>query len=129
MATRIASGPCIWPMLLTYTIIIHKYPVVCLQKKVWTRYKPSHSDIQNDHPWGCPAYVLEPRLQDKKKLPEWMLISRRDQYSGDYPLHENTVVLARNLYTENISPEFNLVFDDYFDTFHAGEDQEPLFWS
>ena len=31
--------------------------------------------------------------------------------------------------TGNISPKFNLVFDDYYDTVHAEKDQEPPIWS
>ena len=37
--------------------------------------------------------------------------------------------LGRNLQTSNISHQSNFVFDDYFETVHAGEDQEPQFWS
>ena len=48
---------------------------------------------------------------------------------GTFSLNESTVGLARNLKTGNISPQFNLVFDDYFETVNALEDQEPRVWS
>ena len=37
--------------------------------------------------------------------------------------------LVRKLHTGNTIPNFNLVFDDYFETVHTGEDQEPPVWS
>ena len=30
----------------------------------------SHSHFQDMHVWGCPSYILEPRLQDGHKLPK-----------------------------------------------------------
>ena len=39
------------------------------------------------------------------------------------------MVLVRNLQSGKISHKVNLVFDDYFETVHAGEDQEPPCWS
>ena len=94
-----------------------------------TRYKSSHSALHNDKLWGCPEYVLEPRLQDGNKLPKWMPSYRRDKYLVAYPLYSSTVGLVRNLQTGNISPQFHLVFDDYFENFRVGEDQEPPVWS
>ena len=30
-----------------------------------------HRDISRAHVWGCPAFVLDPKLQDGKKIPKW----------------------------------------------------------
>ena len=48
---------------------------------------------------------------------------------GSSPLHDSTVGLVRNLKTGNITPRFNLVFDNYFDHVHAVEDQKHPVWS
>jgi hypothetical protein len=32
---------------------------------------PSYNHLRRLHVWGCPAYVLEPKLQDGKKIPKW----------------------------------------------------------
>jgi hypothetical protein len=37
--------------------------------------------------WGCPAYVLDPKLQDGKKLPKWTTRSRRGQFLGILNTH------------------------------------------
>ena len=55
--------------------------------------------------------------------------SRRAEYLRVYHLHANTVVLVINLQTDNISTQFHLVFDEYIETVHVIEDQEPPVWS
>ena len=77
---------------------------------------------------GCPAYVLDPRRQDGHKLPKWQPQSRQVQYLGASPLHASTVGLVRNLYTGHISPQFHVVYDDFFETVHATAEQEPTEW-
>ena len=33
--------------------------------------QPENGAIVRSRVWGCPAFVLDPRLQDNKKLPKW----------------------------------------------------------
>ena len=88
-------------------------------EEVWKRYKSSHSNLHNAHPWIYPAYVLEPRLQYRNNLPTWIPRSIRYQYLEASKLHTSTVGLVRNLQTGNIRPQFHLIFDDYCETVHA----------
>ena len=39
--------------------------------EVFSGTKLSHNALQSENTWGCPAYVLDPKLQDGKKLPKW----------------------------------------------------------
>jgi len=78
--------------------------------------------------WGCPAYVLDPKLQDGRKLPKWQSISRRGQYVGKSPKHLSTVHLVRNLSTGSIGPQYHLVFDNWFETIHVTGDEPPPQW-
>ena len=32
----------------------------------------SFAHLECSHVWGCPVYVLDPKLQDGKKLPKWL---------------------------------------------------------
>eukprot|EP00970_Alexandrium_tamarense_P017831 scaffold11668_cov152-Alexandrium_tamarense.AAC.1 len=41
-----------------------------------TRTKANHRDLLRTHVWGCPVYVLDPKLQDGKELPKWNRRSR-----------------------------------------------------
>jgi hypothetical protein len=47
---------------------------------------------------------------------------------GASPLHASTVGLVRNLRTQHISPQFHVVYDDLFETVHAGTDTPPASW-
>ena len=93
-----------------------------------TKSKSSHIALNNANPCWCPTYVLEPRLQHGEKLPKWMPRSRRAQYWVSSHPHASTVVLVKNLQNVNIIPQLNMVFDDYFETLHSSEYQEPPVW-
>ena len=36
-----------------------------------TKTKADHKDLLRSHVWGCPVFVLDPKLQDGKKIPKW----------------------------------------------------------
>ena len=38
--------------------------------EMYTSSKLDMSHLQNEKTWECPAYVLDPRLQDAKKIPK-----------------------------------------------------------
>ena len=38
--------------------------------EMWTRVKSRYSILINSHPWGCPVYVLDTKLQDGQKIPK-----------------------------------------------------------
>jgi hypothetical protein len=44
---------------------------------------------------------------------------------GESPLHASTVALARNLQTGSITPQFHVVFDNFFETVNANETEPP----
>ena len=47
-----------------------------------TSAKSDHCDLLMSHVWGCPVYVLEPKLQDGKKLPKWNCRACMGQFLG-----------------------------------------------
>ena len=65
-------------------------------------------------------YVLDPKLQDGKKLPKWQPHSRRGQFLGFSLDHASNVGLIRNLRTGFISPQFHVVHDENFETVSRG---------
>ena len=86
-----------------------------------------HRDLRRAHVWGCPVYVLEPELQDGKKLPKWNRRARMGQFLGFSKQHSSLVALVRNLHTNYVSPQYHLVFDDKFDTiFQESKTEEEL---
>ena len=78
--------------------------------------------------WGCPVYVLEPTLQDARKLPKWQPRSRRGQYMGLSPFHASNVALVRNLHTGSIGPQYHVVYDNWFETVHVDGSEPPPEW-
>jgi hypothetical protein len=109
----------LWPFAVEYAAFIwnhlpredtHLSPV-----EIFTGTKSrDYSNILRTHVWGCPVYVLDPRLQDGKKVPKWQPRSKRGQFLGFSPDHSSTIGRIRNVSTGNVSPQFHIVYDDYF---------------
>jgi hypothetical protein len=91
---------------------------------------PRHK-LRDIHVFGCPTYVLDPTLQQGKKLPRWQPRSRRGVFVGLSPHHSSDVPLILNLSTGSISPQFHVVFDDSFSTVMSvtSEEEPPSFWN
>ena len=93
--------------------------------ELWTGQLFENFDhLKHLHVFGCPAYVLEPTLQDGKKLPRWVARTRRGQYLGLAPDHASTVGRIRNLLTGHVSPQFHVVHDDWFTTVPNANDAD-----
>lgn len=86
-----------------------------------TQTKADHRDLLRTHVWGCPAFVLDPALQDGKKIPKWNARSRIGQFLGFSEDHSSSVALVRHLKTGHVSPQFHIVVDDKFQTVYGGE--------
>jgi Reverse transcriptase (RNA-dependent DNA polymerase) len=122
----------LWPLAVDHAVWLHnntpKPDTRFSPEELWCKSKSQHSDLQRMHVWGCPTYVLDPRSQDGKKIPKWDPRARRGQFVGISPLHASHVGLIRNLRTNNISPQFHVVYDDFFATVHADEAEAPPEW-
>ena len=122
----------LWPLALDHAIYLHNHTPSQASgrcpEELWTSTSSSYSALTHARVWGCPAYVLDPRLQDGKKIPKWQPKSRRGQYVGASQLHASSVGLIRNLRTDNLSPQFHVVYDNYFETVHSTESEIPAGW-
>ena len=79
--------------------------------------------------WGCPIYVLDKTIADRKKIPKWEKRSAHGMYMGMSPKHASSVPLVLNLETGSITPQFQFVFDNWFATVSTDEDALPDFKS
>ncbi len=59
----------------------------------------SYVDLTQFHPFGCPVYVLDARLQNGNKIPRWEPRTRVGVYRGHSPYHAQSVALILNLST------------------------------
>ena len=88
--------------------------------EIFTGTQMDNKNLRTEKTWGCPAYVLDPKLQDGKRLPKWSPRTRKGQYLGKSPLHASTVGIIRNLTTGFISPQFHVIYDTKFETVSRG---------
>lgn len=92
-----------------------------------TKTKSDHRDLLRSHVWGCPVFVLDPKLAEGHKIPKWNRRSRMAQFMGFSDAHSSLVANVRNLSTGFVSPQYHLVFDDNFQTvFSDGENDAAL---
>ena len=85
---------------------------------LFSRTKLTHVDINRARVWGSPLYVLDPKLQDGKKIPKWEKLSTTGIFMGFSPTHSLTVSLALNINTGSVTPQFNSIHDGLFTTIH-----------
>ena len=117
----------LWPMVVKHTEYLLNHipgdnnmcPMDILLKTTVPR-----EPLRNLHVWGAPTYVLHPKLQDGGKIPKWEPRSRLGLHLGWSPLHASTVPLILNMTTGSVSPQFHVVFDDWFSTV-SSEDVGP----
>ncbi len=88
--------------------------------EVFPSTKMDHNVLRSEKTWGCPAYVLDPKLQDGKKLPKRSPRTRQGQYLGRSSKHASSVGLIRHLSTGFISPQFHVIYDTRFQTVSGG---------
>jgi len=91
----------------------------------FSRTAGSSTRLNNFHTFGCPAYILDVRLQDAggPGAPKWEPRSRLGIYVGLSPSHAGSVVLVMNPKTGLVLPQFHVVFNDNFSHvphFHSG---------
>ncbi len=78
--------------------------------KLATKTKTDHWDLLR-----TPVFVLNPKLQDGKKIPKWNCRSRLGKFLGFSDEHSSLAANVWNLTTGYISPQFHLVFYNEFE--------------
>jgi hypothetical protein len=81
-----------------------------------TKSKADHCDLLRSHVWGCPAKVLEPKLQNDQKLPKWNQHAHVGKFLGYSDAHSLLVVNVHHMSTGHVPPQFHVVFEDLFET-------------
>ena len=65
-------------------------------------------------PFGCPAHVLDGKLQDGKMFHKWKIRSKVGVCLGKSPVHAKNVALILDQQTGKESPQFHATFDPDF---------------
>ena len=125
------ADPTLWPMAVKHSCYLFNHvpshlnglsPTDLFTKTRWPQRK-----LLDIHVWGCPVYVLDKSLQDGKKIPRWQPRSSRSVYMGVSDSHASTVPLVLNITTGSITPQFHVVFDDWFATVPSESGDIPDF--
>jgi hypothetical protein len=85
--------------------------------EMWSRscYQSTSEVLVNCHTWGCPVFILEPKLcKSGVKIPKWAPRSGHGVVMGFSKFHSSLIGLVLNKPTGSISPQFHVVFDDGF---------------
>ena len=99
--------------------------------EIWSRssFEPVSETLSNCHVWGCPTYLLEPKLQNPGvKIPKWDARSLRGVNMGFSKMHSTQVELVLKLLTGSISPQYHVVFDDMLSTVMSITAADPEVW-
>jgi hypothetical protein len=90
---------------------------------------PRHS-FMDTHVWGCPIYILDPKVQQGQKLPRWQPRSRQGIFMGLSQQHTSEVPQVLNIAMGSITTQFHVLLDDQFTTVNsiAREEEPPCHW-
>jgi hypothetical protein len=86
----------------------------------------SYAHLARLHTFGCPVYVLHPRLQDGQKVPKWQPRARCGQFLGYSTDYSSSIGLILNTNTGNIIPQYHVVHDDNFTTVASVDSNKPF---
>jgi hypothetical protein len=76
----------------------------------------NYEHLKRINVWCSPCYVLDPRLQDEKKITKWEPRCRQRQYPGISLELSTTVVQVLNTHTCYVSPQYHVLHHDSFTT-------------
>jgi hypothetical protein len=85
-------------------------------EEIFSKQKSCQDQLVDFHTFGCPVFILEPRLQQGLRIPKWQPRSHQAIYLGHSPCHTQTVPIDLNQKTMLCSPQYHVVFDDQFST-------------
>ena len=126
-----AFSPHLWPYALRcVNEVLILVPKSMDGKSAWQIFAGMSIDTDKKlcHPFGCPVYILDNKLQAGMKIHKWHTCARVGLYLGSCPMHANTVSLVLNLATGLVSPQFHIKFDESFETVHDLQDSNLDKW-
>lgn len=74
----------------------------------------SEIKMSEKHPFGCPMYILNSKLQASQKIPKWEARARLAICIGPSIHHASSIDLGLSLQTGLVSPVFHAQYDDKF---------------
>ena len=123
----------LWPMAVSHATFLHNHmpnlSTGLSPSDIFTKVRWPHRRFHDLHVWGCPVYVLDKKLADGFKLPRWKPRSERTINMGLSSAHASSAPLVLRPSTGAITPQFHVVFDDWFATVGSSPQDVPNFQS
>jgi len=70
----------------------------------------SRPDVRGFHPFGCPVFVLDSKIQGGGAIPKWNPKARVGVYLGHSPCDIGSVALVLNPKTLIVSTQYHLSY-------------------
>jgi hypothetical protein len=125
------ADPTLWALIVRHDVWIYNHiPNINTGLSpidTWSKTQFPLHKLHSLHVWGCPTYVLHKKLADGCSLGRWQPRSQRCMNLGLSEKHSIDVPLVINLASGNITPQWNLVFDDWFTTISNSPEDLPDF--
>jgi hypothetical protein len=123
----------LWPMEVKYSVRVYNNTPgdnAIFTADIYTGGTVPLHHLRDIHVWGNPVYVLDPKLQQGKKVPRWKPRSRRDVLLGLSQEHSSEVTQVLNFSTGRITTQYHVVFDNIFTTVPSieREHEPPSHW-
>ena len=120
----------LWPMAMDYAVWIwNNLPMDdgLSPEEKWTSTKlPNYDHLRRAHVFGCPCYVLNPKLVEGQRIPKWDPRSRQGKFMGYSKEHATNAGLILNVSTGFMSPQYHVLYDDSFESVPGCDEQQNL---
>jgi len=114
----------LWPFAMDYAVWLYNHTPQhdggLAPMELFCGNKMNCEYLRRAKVFGCPTYVLDPKLSDGMKIPKWQPRARMAQFFGFSSHHSSSVGLVRNLRTNFVTPQFHVVYDQEFSTVFGG---------
>ena len=111
-----------WPYVLNNAVHIWNNMPDCTsslspyEKFTGTKSPHGSNPLLSTRVWGCLAFLLDPALQDGRKLPKFKKHLRCGVYLWYSPTHSHSIGCSLNPETGYISSQYHVVYDELFST-------------
>ena len=106
-----------WPYAVRHAVNLHNCSIRQDHSKspweLFTNELPPFN-LEDFREFGSPVYILQKALQDGSSVPKWTPRSRQGIYVGFSTSHAGKVALIHDPRTTHVSPQYHVVFDEYF---------------
>lgn len=120
----------LWPMAMDYAVWIWNHlPMddgLSPEEKFSGQKLPNHDHLRRAHVFGCPCYVLNPKLVAGGQIPKWDPRSRQGKFVGYSKQHSSSAGLILNPRSGYISTQFHVLYDDEFSSVSGCDDAQRL---